>query len=171
MQAMRVVVLSDVGVPSGGAERIALLMATLLVKRGLTVDFIVGDMTPDDPDGALGIRFHVMGVKPVHPDSTMKALLSALYNFRVLKFVSEFISATDTPSTVYHLHAWSKALSPSVFSALAPVRGRVFVHIHDFFRHVPQRKLLQFPIERELRTTRAHMELFANSMFKEKQRG
>ena len=60
MQAMRVVVLSDVGVPSGGAERIALLMATLLVKRGLTVDFIVGDMTPDDPDGALGIRFHAI---------------------------------------------------------------------------------------------------------------
>ena len=59
--------LSDVGVPSGGAERIALLMATLLVKRGLTVDFIVGDMTPDDPDGASGIRFHVMGVKQVHP--------------------------------------------------------------------------------------------------------
>ena len=44
---MRVVILSDVGVPSGGAERIALLMATLLVKRGVTVDFIVGDMTPD----------------------------------------------------------------------------------------------------------------------------
>ena len=144
MQAMRVVVLSDVGVPSGGAERIALLMATLLVKRGLTVDFIVGDMTPDDPDGALGIRFHVMGVKPVHPDSTMKALLSALYNFRVLKFVSEFISATDTPSTVYHLHAWSKALSPSVFSALAPVRGRVFVHIHDFFVTCPNGNYFNF---------------------------
>ncbi len=144
VQAMRVVILSDVGVASGGAERIALLMATLLVKRGLSVDFIVGDMTPDDPDGALGIRFHVMGVKPVHPASTMKALLSGLYNFRVLKFVSEFISATDTPSTVYHLHAWSKALSPSVFSALAPVRGRVFVHVHDFFVTCPNGNYFNF---------------------------
>jgi hypothetical protein len=49
VQAMRVVILSDVGVASGGAERIALLMATLLVKRGVTVDFIVGDMTPMIP--------------------------------------------------------------------------------------------------------------------------
>ena len=73
-----------------------------------------------------------------------KALIRGLYNRDAAIAVSDWISRYDTPQTIYHLHGWSKNLSPAVFHALKTVRSRVVVHAHDFFLSCPNGDYFNF---------------------------
>jgi glycosyltransferase involved in cell wall biosynthesis len=61
------------------------------------------------------------------------ALVDGLWNRAAGRMIGQWIAAEDTPGTVYHLHGWSQILSPAVFAALEPVRGRLVISAHDFF--------------------------------------
>jgi glycosyltransferase involved in cell wall biosynthesis len=60
-----------------------------------------------------------------------------LYNPKAYRTISNWIARNDTPNTIYHLHGWSKILSPAVFFALRPVARRVVASAHDFFLVCP----------------------------------
>ena len=66
-----------------------------------------------------------------------RSILKGLYDRSVMTKVASWIASHDTANTVYHLHGWSKILSPSIFAALSPVARRVVIHAHDFFLVCP----------------------------------
>lgn len=134
----RVVVLNDLSVVRGGATSIAVLSAKLLSARGIPVTLITGDnaaMTFAPGEAT----FEVVGVGGTHilEGGRLGALVRGIYNRRAARVLSRWIALNDTPRTIYHLHGWSKILSPAVFSALQPVRARLVVHAHDFFLACP----------------------------------
>jgi glycosyltransferase involved in cell wall biosynthesis len=145
---MRVVVLSDTALADGGAETLAVLMARLLAQRGVPVTFIAGDDAPADDMRALGVDVRSIGERRVSPLARISSLTAAIYNPRVRDFMARFIAENDAPDVVYHMHSWSKALSPAVFDALAPVADRVFVHTHDFFLTCPNANYFNFKAQR-----------------------
>jgi glycosyltransferase involved in cell wall biosynthesis len=76
------------------------------------------------------------------------AALRGLYNIKARRVLSDWIAANDTPGTIYHLHGWSKVLSPSIFRALQQVLCRLVVHAHDFFIVCPNGGYFDFRRER-----------------------
>ncbi|ETD90725.1 glycosyltransferase [Rhodobacter capsulatus] len=134
----KVVILNDASVARGGATGLALLQARLLRARGLAVVFASADRGA----GAaalrdIGVEVHLAGAQPLTEAAPHVAATRGLYNPAVARMLARVIAAHDGPDTVYHVHSWSKALTPAVFAALRPVAPRVFIHAHDFFLACP----------------------------------
>lgn len=144
----RVVVINDVSVVRGGATGIALTSIDLLAARGVPVTFIAGD------DGACADTkcragdFIALGGRHILERRSLDAVLSGLYNREAEHQIARWIAANDTPRTVYHLHGWSKVLSPAVFRALRPVAPRLVISAHDFFLVCPNGGYFNFQSQR-----------------------
>jgi glycosyltransferase involved in cell wall biosynthesis len=131
----QVVVINDASVAKGGATGVALETLRLLEGRGLEVVMICGD----DGSGYCGAATRIEPMSGIHiaDDALRHSVVHGLYNRHIEKRIAAWIAAHDTPGTIYHLHGWSKILSPSIFSALRPVARRVVIHAHDFFLACP----------------------------------
>lgn len=138
----RVVVINDRSAPVGGASHLSQLSARLIKERGVPVTFIAGDLPAPDQH-----RFEVLGAggETLLQQSRVSAFSSGLYNRAAWRLLAEFIDSRDTDGTIYHLHGWSKILSPSIFRALAGVRQRVVLHAHDYFLACPNGGFAHYP--------------------------
>ncbi|GGL77383.1 glycosyltransferase family 4 protein [Wenxinia marina] len=133
----RLVVVNDATVARGGATGLALLQARLAAARGLEVVYFAGDRGAPAEFARHGITCLSAGGDELAKSAPLTAGTRGLYNRAARDLVRETVAATDTPHTVYHVHSFSKTLSPSIFSALRPVAHRTFVHAHDFFLACP----------------------------------
>ena len=99
----------------------------------------------DKPDPALSeAGIAVTGLGQAGLLGRAGGLIDGLWNRAAARMIREWIAAHDTPGTVYHLHGWSQILSPSVFTALAPVRDRLVISAHDFFLACPNGAFTNF---------------------------
>ncbi|WP_231568207.1 glycosyltransferase family 4 protein [Novosphingobium malaysiense] len=141
------VLLHDFSEALGGASHLVQVLIAGLRERGVPVTFFAGDA---------GTNFHRRDVEfiPLHARalldrSPVGALTVGLYNHAVLRRVRGWIRRHDTPGTVYHLHGWSKVLSPAVFGALRSVQGRLILHAHDYFNCCPNGAFFDYTKERD----------------------
>lgn len=141
---LRVVILNDSSVAKGGATGLALLSAKLLRARNIATTFIAGDGGDDGELAALGVATVALGGKLLLDNSALKTMRDGLYNKAVRDRIARYIAKHDTPQTVYHLHGWSRILSPAVFDALRPVAQRTYIHAHDFFLACPNGAFYDF---------------------------
>jgi len=142
--AFDVVILNDSSIAKGGATSLALLSAQMLRARGYKVTFISGDSGDDGALAAHGITAVPMGGALLLDRSKLSAVTRGVFNSAIRDRIARHIEQHDTPNTVYHLHGWSRILSPSVFDALKPVARRTFVHAHDFFLGCPNGAFYDF---------------------------
>ncbi|MFC5446000.1 glycosyltransferase family 4 protein [Rhizobium halophytocola] len=133
----RVVVIDDYSVARGGATTLALKSAELLRGLDIPVTYICGDAGAQPRLADAGISVVPLGGADLLHMSRVKALVTGIHNAAAAQLLRDWIAANDTPGTVYHVHGWSKILSPSIFKALAPVADRCVVHAHDFFAACP----------------------------------
>jgi glycosyltransferase involved in cell wall biosynthesis len=132
-----IVILNDLSQPKGGATALALDSAMAFCARGLKVTFLTGDAGGNEALIDAGAEIVALGGQRLLSGSPFKALVEGVWNGRARAMVARWIARNDTPRTVYHLHGWSQILSPSVFSALEPVRDRLVISGHDFFLACP----------------------------------
>ena len=137
MARPRIVIVNDASQARGGATGLALLQARMLAQRGFEVCFVAGDRDPNADLAALGVTLFNAGTDPLMKAPPHVAATRGLWSRPVQALLDKVISETDTPDTVYHVHSWSKTLTPSAFRALARVAPRVFIHAHDFFLACP----------------------------------
>jgi glycosyltransferase involved in cell wall biosynthesis len=130
----RVVVINDRSVRIGGASNLAILSATLLQDAGIAVTYFAGDAAGCEPPASETIN---LAAQPLMQRSRLGAFASGLYSQQAYASLQDLISRADTAGTIYHVHGWSKILSPSIFRALWPVRQRVILHAHDYFLSCP----------------------------------
>lgn len=133
----RIVIVNDLSQPKGGATALALASAMAFCARGLKVTFLTGDAGGNEALIDAGAEIVALGGQRLLSGSPVKALVGGLWNARARAMVARWIARNDTPGTVYHLHGWSQILSPSIFAALEPVRGRLVISGHDFFLACP----------------------------------
>jgi glycosyltransferase involved in cell wall biosynthesis len=144
----RVVVINDDSVDTGGAASVALKSARMLADSGYHVVFISGDDASASPLQDTKVELVALGDAPLLDVPARVAATRGLYNARAAKLLQTWIAANDDASTVYHLHTWTKILSPSIFQSLAPIAQRLIVHAHDFFLACPNGGLYLYPQER-----------------------
>jgi glycosyltransferase involved in cell wall biosynthesis len=136
-----IVVINDLSHPLGGASALAAASARSFAGRGYRVTMLAGD----EPDGALrGAGVAVAALGQARLLGRAGALVDGLWNRAAYRMIRTWITAHDTPGTVYHLHGWSQILSPAVFAALAPVRSRLVISAHDFFLACPNGAFTNF---------------------------
>lgn len=133
----RVVILNDFSVMRGGATGTALASERLLRDRGVPVTFIAGDDARSSDRESVPAEGVNIGGKHILALSPAIAALKGLHNSEAGSAISKWIDTYDTSRTVYHLHGWTKILSPSVFGALRPVASRLVISAHDFFLVCP----------------------------------
>lgn len=144
MPEPRIVIVNDASVARGGATGLALLQARLLRARGFEVTYVAGDRggNPDLP--GLGIEVITAGAEALMAAPPLTAATRGLYNRAARDLLARLIETRDTPETVYHVHGFSKVLSPSIFAALRRVAPRVFLHAHDFFLACPNGAFMDY---------------------------
>jgi glycosyltransferase involved in cell wall biosynthesis len=128
----RIVIFSDISQPWGGAEKMALLSAEVMAETGIPVTFVTGDTGESCPLDRAKIEVISLGSAPLAERPFLGAATEGLYSREAFSRVRDFIAQRDTRGTIYHLHNWSKILSPSIFRALRPVSSRLFLSAHDF---------------------------------------
>lgn len=133
----RVVLISDLSEPRDGPSVIAIRNAEMLADRGISVDYFCGDFGQNATLAQRGIVFHAVGANDLRSSSFATAVVRGLYNVSAARRLKELVRAHDTPETLYHVHNWSKILSPSIFDALRSVMDRVILTAHDYFLACP----------------------------------
>ncbi|EKF18453.1 glycosyltransferase family 4 protein [Nitratireductor pacificus] len=141
MRPDRVVIINDRSADVGGASNLSRLSARMLREADIPVTFFAGDRATGeaDPDSVN------LGGAPLLQQGRISAATQGLYNRRACAGLEALIDRLDTPGTVYHVHGWSKILSPSIFRPLARLRERVILHAHDYFLACPNGGFVNYP--------------------------
>lgn len=140
-----IVILNDSSVARGGATGLALMSARALRSRGHRVTVISGDAGDDGVLQSEGIELVALGGQLLLQARRTRAMRDGLYNARIGARLRDEIAARDGPDTVFHLHGWSRILSPAVFDALQPVARRTYLHAHDYFLACPNGIYFDYP--------------------------
>lgn len=133
----RVVIVNDASTARGGATGLAILQARVLRSRGVPVTFFAGDDGAGEALRALGVEVVAVGGRGLVHEPPLRAATRGVHNGAARAALAGWIARRDGPGTVYHVHGWSKILSPSIFGALRPLARRTVVHAHDFFLACP----------------------------------
>ncbi|MBM2294819.1 glycosyltransferase family 4 protein [Sulfitobacter pseudonitzschiae] len=137
----RVVIISDFSHVRGGASKLAVTEAGLLVAQGVPVTFFCGDDVGDLPAGVEAVA---LNGKTLLEAGKAAAAVNGLWNRTAHRILSDWIGVNDTPRTIYHVHGYQQTLSPSVLGPLSRVRTRVVMHAHDYFLACPNGAFFDF---------------------------
>lgn len=143
----RVVLFHDFSEALGGASYLVQMLVRQLCERGIPVTFIAGDTGARFLRG--DVEFLPLGGKPLLERSKPAALTKGFYNDRTYRTTKDWIARNDTPGTVYHVHGWSKILTPSIFGALNRVSDRLILHGHDYFNGCPNGAFFNYAREKD----------------------
>jgi glycosyltransferase involved in cell wall biosynthesis len=133
----RVVLISDLAVERDGATAIAMSAARTLRKHGIAVTYVCGDDGRNAELADLGVQVVPVQGQEIGKANPFGAAIAGLYNTKAANVLGNVIKEVDGEGVVYHLHNWSKILSPSVFHALNGVSERLLISTHDYFLACP----------------------------------
>ncbi|MCV9967747.1 glycosyltransferase family 4 protein [Pararhizobium sp. BT-229] len=141
----RIVVINDLSIAKGGGTGLALLSVRLFRQLGIPVTYVCGD-DGENPDlFALDVEIVALGGEHILTGDRRRALVTGIHNADAKAMLERWIDAHDTVGTVYHVHGWSKIMSPAIFVALSRVAGRSLLHAHDFFLACPNGAFYNYP--------------------------
>jgi glycosyltransferase involved in cell wall biosynthesis len=137
MTISRIVIINDASRALGGATGLALLSAHEFLRAGLPVTYVCGDAGEADDLRAAGARVIAAGRGKLLTRGRADAAIRGIHDKAMRDMLADLIADHDDPGTVYHVHGWAQILSPAIFTALAAVAPRCFIHAHDMFLACP----------------------------------
>jgi glycosyltransferase involved in cell wall biosynthesis len=139
-----VVLITDLSVEHDGATAIALAAARVLRRNGIKVTYVCGDDGNNPELKSLGIRVVPVRGHEIGATHPFQAAVKGLYNSEAVRVLRTVINEVDAEGVVYHLHNWSKILSPSIFQPLNVVSHRLIISTHDYFLACPNGGFFNF---------------------------
>jgi glycosyltransferase involved in cell wall biosynthesis len=133
----RVVLISDLAVEHDGPTAIAMSAVRTLRENGVAVTYVCGDDGQNAELADLGVQIVPLRGQEIGKADAFSAAISGLYNNKAAKLLRNVIKEVDGEGVVYHLHNWSKILSPSIFRPLNGVSERLLISTHDYFLACP----------------------------------
>ncbi|ACL55514.1 glycosyltransferase family 4 protein [Methylobacterium nodulans] len=142
---MDVVLILDHGHVNGGQAKVAIESALGLAARGHRVDLLAA-VGPVDPRlAAAGIGVTCLG-QPDITTATSKLAFAGqmLWNGPAERALAGLLAGRDPRHTLVHMHAWAKALSPSIFAAIRRAGLPALYTMHEFFLVCPNGGLYDY---------------------------
>lgn len=144
---MPIIVVADHAHINGGQAKVAIESALGLAARGHAVTFFAA-VGPADP------RLAPAGIETIlldQVDVTTTASLARfgvqwLWNQKAAAALGEVLARHDPEDTVVHVHAWAKALSPSIGPVLAGSRAPVVFTMHEYYLACPNGGFYDYPV-------------------------
>ncbi len=135
---MHVVVLAEVAVASGGAEKVALESARGLAEAGVDVTYlqaVSGEADPllDHPR----LQRICLGLEDVWNLPAVRAAVAGIWSAEAARRLVAALAALPRPPDILHLHQWTRALSPSVLPVLLNAQAPLVLTLHDYFLVCP----------------------------------
>jgi len=141
-----VVIICDQAVKEGGHARVAIESAVGLAESGEDVVYFAsyGPIAPELV--AAGVRVHLTGQPNVLDEAnSLHGALRGIWNVHARKLISK-LSGSRPGNVIFHVHGWTKSLSPSVLAEISSTRHPVVVTLHDFFTACPNGAFFNFPL-------------------------
>ena len=151
---MRVVLVLDHAHINGGQAKVALDSALGLARRGhaVTVFAAVGPVDPRLAEA--GIRTVCLGQDDIASTKNKLAFAAqAIWNRRAARALSAELRLCDPRDTLVHVHAFAKALSPSIGLAIRASGLPCLYTMHEFFLVCPNGGFYEYPADSICRRT------------------
>jgi len=146
-QVKTVIILNDFGYINGGISQMAITCANVLAEQGLRVIYFSAAADPA-VDSGLSPRvenYSTGGTDILRHPSRLHALQLGLWNGKVPAMMRNILEKVDPAETIIHLHAWTKALSPSIGKVITHSGIPVVYTLHDFFIACPNGGFYNYP--------------------------
>ena len=136
MNVKTVVVVNDFNYIQGGASKVAIDTARLLLKENIKVYFFSAVNKPEE--NIEGIEYISTNQnEALKEKNKIKGALNGIYNFKARKEFKSLLKTLDNETTIIHVHGWTKALSSSVFDIAFKMKFKVVLTLHDYFTACP----------------------------------
>lgn len=136
MNVKTVVVVNDFNYIQGGASKVAIDTARLLLKENIKVYFFSAVNKPEE--NIEGIEYISTNQnEALKEKNKIKGALNGIYNFKARKEFKKLLKTLDKETTIIHIHGWTKALSSSVFDIAFKMKFKVVLTLHDYFTACP----------------------------------
>lgn len=135
---MHVVLIVDHAFVNGGQAKVALDTGLGLAERGYRVTVFAAVGPPDPRLAAAGIRVVCLGQDDIGTTTNKLAFAAqAIWNRTAARRLAAELRGLDPRETVVHVHAFAKALSPSIGRSLAASGLALLYTMHEFFLVCP----------------------------------
>jgi glycosyltransferase involved in cell wall biosynthesis len=142
---MRVIVIADFAVPSGGSQRVAVESARALAEAGAQVTFIHAIAGADAALDHPAIERICLDLTDVWFRNPASAAINGVWNREAANAMADALKPyVGARETVIHLHQWTRAFSPSILPALRATGLPVVTTAHDYFLACPNGVLFRF---------------------------
>jgi glycosyltransferase involved in cell wall biosynthesis len=145
---MKVVIVHDFANAElgAGATRCALDTALALKAQGTDVTFFAAAGDPDADLTRAGVPVIGLGQSDIRRNaSRAKAMMQGLWNADAADALGRVIAGADLANTIFHVHTWAKALSPSVLPVLTGPGVNSVFHLHEYFAACPNGGFFVYP--------------------------
>lgn len=144
---MKIIVVADHAHINGGQTKVAIESALGLASRGHLVTYFAAVGPPDPRLAAAGVQTSIMGQTDVGTARSLTAFgVQWLWNRPAAVALAALIRNGDPGETVVHVHAWAKALSPSIGPVLRASPAPVVFTMHEYYLACPNGGFYDYPV-------------------------
>ena len=139
MKIKNVVIINDFDYVQGGASKVAIDTANLLIKnkKNLNVYFFSGCHDDSTNLNEKIISICTNQCEAIKDKNKMRGILNGIYNFKAKKELKILLKSLDKNNTIIHVHGWTKCLSSSIFHIIFKMNFKVVLTMHDYFTACP----------------------------------
>ncbi len=137
MKLKNVVIVNDYDYVQGGASKVAIDTANLLVENYDDINVYFFSACHND-DSKLDERvINVCTYQREALSNKFKGIINGIYNFKAARKLKKLLKGLNKDETIIHFHGWTKALSSSVFNVVFKMKYNHILTLHDYFTACP----------------------------------
>jgi glycosyltransferase involved in cell wall biosynthesis len=145
MMKATIVIVCDQASKTGGHARVAIESAAGLAESGEDVIYFASHGPIDEELTASGAKVVLTNQPDSRDDKNrLRGGLRGIWNVNAGKLLSELIERNRSNRLIFHVHGWTKSLSPSVLSVILSSRCPVVCTLHEFFSVCPNGLFFNF---------------------------
>ncbi len=132
-----ILIINDYNYTQGGASKVAIQTANLLVAKGYNVLFFsyttnhISELDPRVKDYCLE------KYESLKDRNRMRGIIHGLYNRYSKNKLKKLLETLKREETIVHVHGWTKCLSSSIFKVIFKEKFKCVVTLHDYFTACP----------------------------------
>lgn len=132
-----IVIINDFNYTQGGASKVAIDTANLLVNNYENVYFFSGSKTKSKELNKAVIDVHTNQGEALNDSVKIRGIINGICNKNAKRELKKILKKLDNKETIIHIHGWTKSLSSGVFDVCFKMNFKVVLTLHDYFTSCP----------------------------------